>query len=499
MTVLALAPLRWLAMGFAATALAACAVGPDYQRPEAPMPAAFKELAGWKPAEPRLAASDGAWWSVFDDPLLDQLERQIDISNQTLKASEAAYREASAVVGEARAGYFPALTIAGSGQRTGQPVGGGASGSGGRVVQNQFNLTPTASWEPDIWGRIRRTVESDVANAQASAADLAAARLSAQTQLAADYFQLRVDEELKRVLDTAVEADRASLEITRNQYNAGVAAQTDVITAQTQLEGTQAQAIAIGVQRAQLEHAIAVLVGKPPAEFSIAPASLAAAVPVMPPGVPSTLLERRPDIAGAERAVAAANAQIGVAESAYFPTITLTASYGFASSQLVNLLSAANSIWSFGANVTATLFDAGLRSAQVDAARAAYDQSVANYRQSVLTGFQQVEDELAALRILAEQAQVEEAAVGHAREAVRLTLNQYQAGTVAYTSVVVAQTTALSDEEAALNIQASRLAASVTLIQALGGGWSETQLPTVSQVESGEPWWEMRQTTGGGK
>lgn len=478
-------PFLPLALTGVLTILSACTVGPDYQRPAAAVPASYKELAGWKPAQPRLAASGTAWWSIYDDATLDGLEKQIDISNQTLKASEAAYREASALVREARAGYFPTVTIGASGQRSGQSSRSGNGFAGGPRVQNAFDLAPTVSWEPDLWGRIRRTVESNVANAQASAADLAAARLSAQAQLAIDYFELRVTDELKGVLDRTIAAYQKTLRIIRNQYNAGFVAQTDVITAETQLEGTQSQEIALGVQRAQLEHAIAVLIGKPPAEFSLAPKPLAAAVPVLPPGLPSTLLERRPDIAAAERSAAAANAQIGVAESAYFPTITLSASYGFASSELSTLLHAANTVWSFGGTLSETAFDGGLRGAQVAAARATYDQSVANYRQTVLAGFQQVEDELAALRILGAQAKVENAAVKSAEEAVRLTLNQYEAGTVAYTNVVVAQATALTAEEAVLNILQSRLTASVTLVEAIGGGWAAGQLPDAAQAESG--------------
>lgn len=472
-----------LCAGLCLGLLAACTVGPNYRRPTAPVPASYKELEGWQPAHPRPAASGTAWWSIYDDPLLDGLERQIDISNETLKASAAAFREASAVAAEARAGYSPSVAIDATAQRASQGVSSASAGrGGGRVTQNQFDLTPSASWEPDLWGRIRRTVENAVANAQASAADLAAARLSAEAQLAADYLQLRVDDALKGVLDATIAAYQRSLDITRNQYNAGVVAQTDVITAETQLQGAQAQAINIGVQRALLEHAIAVLIGKPPSQFSIAPVPLKASVPVMPPGVPSTLLERRPDIAAAERAVAAANAEIGVAESAYFPTLTLTASFGFASTQLASLFEASNSAWSLGGDVSETLFDGGLRGAQLAAARAAYDQSVADYRQTVLAGFQQVEDELATLRILAHEAAVEAAAAASAEAAVRLTLNQYQAGTVAYTSVVVAQATALGDRETELNILASRLTASVTLVEALGGGWTAEQLPRAGTI-----------------
>ncbi|HLI12318.1 MAG TPA: efflux transporter outer membrane subunit [Alphaproteobacteria bacterium] len=473
--------------------LAACTVGPDYHRAPVIIPAAYKEQDGWKPSHPQDMVNRGPWWSIYDDPVLDGLERQVAISNQNLKASEAAYREARAVVQAARAGFFPVVSFNTSVQRLqrqGSSSGGFVSSNGtvtqGRSAssgQTQFNLSPGATWDLDVWGRIRRTVESDVASAQVSAADLVSARLSAQALLATDYFELRAADELKRLLDDAVVAYTQSLQITQNQYKAGVASRADVVTAETQLKNTQAQAINVGVQRAQLEHAIAVLIGKPASSFSLAPAPLATEVPVVPPGVPSTLLERRPDIAAAERQMAAANAQIGVAIAAFYPDITLSASYSATASTFAGLFQAANGIWAFGPSLAQTLLDGGLRSAQVEEARATYDQTVANYRETVLTGFQQVEDELAALRILEQQAAVQADAVRSAREAERLTLNQYRAGTVAYTSVIVAQTTALADEQTALAIRQNRLVASVALIEALGGGWDASQLPTRDQVE----------------
>jgi NodT family efflux transporter outer membrane factor (OMF) lipoprotein len=458
--------------------LAACAVGPDYQRPPAPVPATYKE-EGWKAAEPKDAGNRGDWWAIYGDPVLDGLERQIEISNQTLKSAAAAYRQARAVVAQAEAGYYPTVAVTGSGTRSGQ--GSKRSGSASAI-----DLTADASWSVDLWGRIRRTVEADVANAQASAADLAAARLSAQTQLATLYFELRAADELRRLLDASVSAFAQSLQITRNRFAVGVAAETDVVTAETQLEQTRSQAIAVGVQRAQFEHAIATLTGQSASEFALAPAPLALAVPVAPTGVPSALLERRPDIAAAERLMASANAQIGAAEAAFYPDLTLTASYGFASSGLAKLLRASNALWSLGGQLVQTVFDAGLRSAQLDAAKAVYDETVANYRQTVLTGFQQVEDELAALAILAQQAEVEARTVRLAREAERLTLNQYQQGTVAYTAVITAQTTRLNAEQTALAITQSRFIASVALVQALGGDWSAAQLPSADQVTSGE-------------
>jgi NodT family efflux transporter outer membrane factor (OMF) lipoprotein len=363
--------MRQILVSALALALAACTVGPDYERPPAPTSAAFKELDGWKPATPREAASDENWWSIYQDPVLNDLESQIDVSNQTLKASEAAYREATAVVDEARAQAYPTAAIAAGAQRSAVTGSGGRGGSAGQqIVQNQFTLGPSVSWEPDIWGRIRRTVESDVSNAQASAADVAAARLLAQSTLASDYLELRVLDEQRTVLQNSVVAFQKTLDITKNQYAAGVAAQTDVITAQTQLQNTQAQLINVGVQRAVFEHAIAVLTGKPPSELTIASAKFTRDIPVVPAGVPSALLERRPDVAAAERTMQATNALIGVAVAAYYPDVTLTASASFTSNMLQNLLSLSNSAWSIAAQANETVFDAGLRRAQVAAARA---------------------------------------------------------------------------------------------------------------------------------
>jgi NodT family efflux transporter outer membrane factor (OMF) lipoprotein len=472
-------------------AVAGCEVGPDYQKPSAPTPAAFKEQAGWKPSEPQDAVDRGPWWSVYKDPVLDDLEQQVAISNQTLKESEAAYRQARAAVDAARASYFP--TIDGTGSFTRSHSGGGSrssnstalatSGFGGASTANSVSVSASASWEPDIWGKISRTVEGDIATAQASAADLASARLSAQATLAMDYFELRYQEALKQLLETTVKDYTQSLQITQNQYNVGVAAKADVLSARTQLINAQAEEINSGVLRATLEHAIAVLIGKAPADFDLKSAPFPSQVPVVPAGLPSELLERRPDIAAAERQMAAANAQIGVAISAYFPNLTLSASDGFSGSSFSHLFSSPNNVWSLGASLADSIFDAGLRSAQVEQARATFDQNVAIYRQTVLSGFQQVEDELATLRILAQQSVVEEDAVNTAREAERLTLNQYKAGTVPYSSVITAQATALQTEQTQLGVSENRLVASVTLIEAIGGGWNAAKLPNDSQVE----------------
>lgn len=484
----------WVAVcvGLSMALLCACTVGPDYRRPSAPVPALYKE-AGWKVGEPLDAIDRGAWWSVYNDPVLDALEREIDISNQNLQAAEAAFRQAEWIVAQARAGFFPTATVNASAQRSRgggaagagtTPVGGG--GSGGRIT-NFFSTSTAASWTPDLWGRIRRTVEGDVANAQASAGDLASARLAAQGALAGDYLQLRVADELRRLLEATAKAYSESLRITRNQYTAGIADQSAVAQAETQLRSTEAQAIAVGVTRAQLEHAIAVLIGKPPAALSIVPTNAVTEVPAIPAGLPSALLERRPDIAAAERVMAAANAQIGVAEAAFYPTITLSADYGVMALQIAKLFADQARFWAFGSQLAQTVFDAGARRAVVEEARAAFDRTVANYRQTVLTAFQQVEDQLAALRILAEQAEVEAAAVSSAREAERIINNQWLAGTVAYTSVVVAQATALANEETALNIRQNRLVASAALVQALGGGWDASQLPGRERIEEEAP------------
>ena len=480
---------RLLAAAALVAILAACTVGPDYVRPTVVAPAAYKEIAGWKLGQPRDAADRGAWWAVYQDAVLDGLARQVEVSNQNLKASEAAYRAAVAVVQQAQAALFPTITFNGSTTRS-KASGGSGSGSaargGGPMAISLYELTLGTTWDINVWGRIRRTIESDVANAQASAGDLASARLSAQAALATAYFQLRVEDELKDLLEDAADGYARSLEITRNKYTAGTAARSDVAQAETQLEATQAQAINVGVQRAQLEHSIAVLIGKPPADFAIAPVKRSISeMPVVPPGMPSALLERRPDIAAAERRVAAANAQIGVAIAAYYPDLTLSASYGYLSNKLANLIQASNNLWSLGPQLAETVLDWGARSAQVNAARASYDQSVATYRQTVLAAFQQVEDELAALRILAEQAKAQAVAVKSAKEAERLIFNQYKAGTIDYTSVVTAQVAALSNEEAELTIRQNRLVASVTLIEALGGGWAASQLPTGGEVNPG--------------
>lgn len=468
------------AIAGAAMLPAACTLGPNYARPAVEAPAAYKEAQGWKPAQPRDNEPRGNWWSVFNDPQLDALASQVEVSNQTIKAAEARVREARALTQQAQAALFPIVTANASATRSGGRGGTGSNvdnaGGQGGGPRNNFNVALDVNWELDLWGRVRRTIEAGEATAQASVADLEAAKLSAQAQLAEDYFLLRVQDAQIRLLNDTVDAYQKSLKLTQNQYAVGVAARADVAQAETQLKSTQAQALDAGVQRAQLEHAIAVLLGKPPADFSIAAEAVATTFPPIPPGLPSELLERRPDIAAAERRAAAANAQVGVAEAAFFPSLTLSATGGFQSSVLSQLFSLPSRYWSLGPALAQTIFDAGLRRAQTAQAMATYDENVASYRQTVLAGFQEVEDNLAALRILEQEALVQDEAVKSARESLTITLNQYRAGTANYLAVVVAQATALSNERAALAILARRQTASVTLIKALGGGWDAAQL-----------------------
>lgn len=469
-------------MGWAACAAAAlfgCSVGPNYVRPTAESPSAYKEAIPWKPAEPRDQEPRGNWWEVFKDPKLDALMAPVEVSDQTIKAAEARVRAARALTQQARAALFPLVSASASASRSSSRGASGSSvnstGQGGGP-RNDYNVALNVSWEVDLWGRIRRTVEASEASAQASVADLESAKLSAQALLAEDYFLLRVQDAQIRLLNDTVDAYQRSLQLTRNQYAVGVAARADVAQAETQLKSTQAQAIDAGVQRAQLEHAIAVLLGKAPADFSVAAESVPTEFPPIPPGLPSELLERRPDIAAAERRAAAANAQIGVAEAAFFPSLTLSATGGFQSSVLSQLFSLPSRYWSLGSALAQTIFDAGLRRAQTAQAIATYDENVANYRQTVLNGFQEVEDNLAALRILEQEASVQDEAVKSARESLAITLNQYRAGTANYLAVVVVQATALANERTALAIQSRRLFASVALIKALGGGWNAAAL-----------------------
>jgi NodT family efflux transporter outer membrane factor (OMF) lipoprotein len=480
-----------------AIALSGCMVGPDYKRPDAPVPVAFKEAppAGWKVGTPMDAIDKGAWWSIYNDPELDRLEREVDVSNQTLAQAVAAYAEAKAIVQQERGQLFPTISITPGvtlENQSGSVSSGGlinSSSISGKGVRTNYSLESNASWDVDVWGRIRRTIESDVASAQASAADVANARLSAQATLATDYFLLRSSDSLQKLLDDTVKQYTRSLQITQNQYAAGTAAKSDVLTAQTLLQTTQAQAINVGVARAQYEHAIAVLTGHPPADLTIAPGTLATTIPQIPTTVPAALLERRPDISAAERAMQQQNALIGAAIAAFYPDISLTALYGYTGNPIGSLIKTANKVWSLGGTAAETVFDGGIRSGEVASARAVYDQSVANYRQVVLTAFQGVEDNLSGLRILQDQAGAQDAAVASARQAAQIAMNEYLAGTQAYTTVITAQTTALSDEEGALSIRQTRLTDSVALIEALGGGWDTTQLPDPDKLRDTSIFW----------
>lgn len=451
-------------------ALAGCAVGPDYRRPQVETPAAYKEAQGWKKAEPQDQAPRGAWWEMYGDPQLNALEQQVALSNQNIRIAEAQYRQALALLGAARAGYFPTLS-AGLAANRGQAAAASATNLSAAPVGNTDRLSLSASWEADVWGRIGRGVESNQASAEASAADLQAALLSAQATLAQSYLQLRVNDTEQQLLERTVAAYEKALQITVNRYQAGVAGRLDVAQAETQLKSAQAQAIDLGVQRTQLEHAIALLVGKAPAEFNLEANGHLASVPDIPLGVPSELLERRPDIAAAERRAAAANARIGVAQAAFFPALTLAGSAGYQASGFASLIALPNRFWSLGPALAATLFDGGARSAQKEQAIAAFDSSVATYRQTVLAGFQEVEDNLSALRILAEEARVQQTAAKSAAESVTLANNQYLAGTVSYLNVVSAQAASLGADKSALDIAGRRLVASVTLLKALGGDW----------------------------
>lgn len=447
--------------------LSGCAIGPNYRRPAIEVSASYKEEKDWKPSEPNDAISRGVWWSIFIDPQLDQLESQIDISNQNVKAAAAAVEEAQALVQEAQAGFWPTLAANFGRQRSRTRLGD---------VQTTNSAGITGSWNIDIWGQIRRSTESNKASAQASAAALAAVRLSAQGQLATDYFQLRAQDQLQSLLNDTVQAQEKSLKIAESRFRFGVAAKGDLVSAQTQLLTSQAQQVNAGIQRAILEHAIAVLIGQSPSTFSLTNAAMRTDVPTIPPGLPSALLERRPDIAEAERKVAAANAQIGVARAAFFPTLTLSGSDDFSGGSISKLIRASNRVWAFGPSLAQTLFAGGLHRAQARAASAAFDLSVDSYRQTVLTGIQQVEDQIATLRLLGKQSALEDAVVKAAQEAEGLILNQYKAGTVPYSSVISAQTTTLSSRETALTVLLDRLTASVSMIEALGGGWEASQL-----------------------
>jgi len=458
--------------------LAGCTVGPNYKRPAAEVPPVYKEVGDWKPAQPNDQSLRGNWWEIFQDSQLNDLEAQVNVSNQNLKAAEAQYTQARALVRYQRADFFPTITAGASANRNQfsknrQPHSPQFNGVSFTDLQIPFEL----SYQVDVWGRVRRTVESYREQAQASAADLAAVNLSTHAQLALDYFQARTLDAEEQLLNSTVTEYEQALQLIENRFAGGLASDLEVEQARTQLETTRAQAIDVGVARAQYEHAVAVLVGKPPASFSLPPLPLTAPPPPIPVGLPSDLLERRPDIAAAERLMASANAQIGVAKAAYYPLVNLAAAGGFESGSITTLISGPSILWSVGPSAVVTLLDFGRRRAASDQAVAAYDQAVANYRQTVLTGFQQVEDNVAALRILEHEAQVQNAAVDAAQKYLTLANTRYTGGVTSYLEVTTAQSAALSDEVTAVNILGRRMVDAVTLVQALGGGWDRSSLP----------------------
>ncbi|HAT30104.1 MAG TPA: RND transporter [Janthinobacterium sp.] len=469
-------PRRALALAACACLASGCAVGPAYQRPTTPAPAQYKEAQGWAPAAPADSLERGPWWTLFGDPVLNQLAAGVEVSNQNVAAAAAAYEQARALVRGQRAALFPSLSLSGGATRSG--AGGGANNSannannsGGGGAATNYRAALGASWEPDIWGRLRAGVDGAAAGAQASAADLAAARLSAQGELATDYFSLRQsDAQLALLADTVAGYQRV-LAITQNRFDAGIAAKSDLLQAQTQLANAQIGSLTAARSRARFEHAIAVLLGKTPAEFTLPVLAWQPRVPAIPPGLPSTLVQRRPDIAAAERRVAVANEQIGIARAAYFPSLSLTGSYGASASRVGDLLNASNSLWSLGLSAAQTLFDAGATAAKVAGARAARDAAIAHYRQTVLSAFGEVEDQLSATHVLAQQQDLHRQAARAADQVQAQLLNRYRAGQVVYSDVVAAQVTALSARQALIQAQADSQTTAVALIQALGGGW----------------------------
>ena len=483
-------------------ALGGCTVGPPYHRPGTDAPQAYKELTaaqfkdtdGWKVAVPQDAAIRGKWWELFGDPQLNALEEQVKTSNQTVAAAYASFMQARALVRQAQAQYWPTLTVGAGVTRSRQPaLSAGSTGSSaagpaagaGAFTGNEFSLPFDASWTPDLWGKVRNLVKGNIAAAQASAADLVNAQLTAEAELAVDYFQLRSQDQLIALTNATIKADSESLDYNRAQFETGIGSDEAVAQAQVQLQTTQAQGTNLGIARAQFEHAIAVLVGKPASTFSVTATTAAVQPPAVPLGVPSQLLERRPDVAADERLMAQANAQIGVAEAAYFPSLTLSASAGFESNTASNWLTWPARFWSVGPSLSETIFDGGLRSATVAQFRAAYDQAVATYRQTVLTAFQQVEDNLASLRILSKELREQDLAVSFAQRFLNLATDRYKLGLDPYLDVITAQTSLFSNQQTAVTLRLQQLTASVQLIEGLGGGWDSSQLPTSGDIRAG--------------
>lgn len=473
-----------LALALAA-ALAGCAVGPRYEQPTTALPANWKEMQtaeGWMPAAPADALDRGEWWKLFGDTTLDDLAGRVQVSNQNIAAAVANYSQAQALVRGERAALFPSVAFDGSGKRTGT-VGGNSTSS----PSNAFSASLGASWTPDVWGRLREAVSSAQASAQASEADLAAARLSAVGDLATNYFSLREADAEIVLLDETIQGYQRAFDITSNRYAAGIAAQTDVLQAQTQLVNAKADRVGLQRTRATYEHAIATLLGVAPADFSLPAAQWTPNVPGVPTGVPSTLLQRRPDIAAAERTVASANSQIGIARAAYFPSINLTASVGSNASRVKDLFGSANSLWSLGLSVAQVVFDAGAIAANVDSAKAGYESSVARYRQTVLAAFQAVEDQLTASATLAQQEGLRREASAAADKTEQQLLNRYRAGQVSYTDVVTAQAAALSARRTLVQLQVNRQTTAIALIQAMGGGWQAGWMGSSAGAQPADP------------
>jgi NodT family efflux transporter outer membrane factor (OMF) lipoprotein len=467
----------------AGLALAACGAGPAYKLPAVQAPPAYKENAAagsrqWKTANPSDGVLRGNWWEMFDDPQLNKLEQMVTVSNQNVKRAEASFREARSLVALNRANYLPSLGSQPAITSSFASSNAGPQRPGGGTVTSLLSMPFSVSWEPDFWGRLRLALANATANAQASAADLENMKLSMQAELASDYFQMEAIDMEQKLLKDTIGAYEKALKLTESRFNNGVASKADVAQAQAQLSSTRAQLTDLGVSRAQLEHAIAVLAGQPPSAFSLPAGEIRSAPPNIPAGLPSQLLERRPDIAASERLVAAANAQIGLAKVAFYPTLSLAANGGAEGSSFANWLTWPSRFWSLGPNMTATLLDFGRRKAGEQQAGAAYDATVASYRQTVLGAFQEVEDNLAALRLLAEEAVQQDDAVKAAEESLRLELDRYKGGTASYLDVITAQTIALTNERSAVQILGRRMTAAVQLIAALGGGWDSSQLPS---------------------
>ncbi|HYL46492.1 MAG TPA: efflux transporter outer membrane subunit [Candidatus Limnocylindrales bacterium] len=457
--------------------LSGCTVGPKYVRPTSDVPSDFKEAGNWKPAQPNDEFTKGTWWKIYQDPQLDALEDQISVSNQTLKISQAQFAEARAAVKISRAGFFPTVTGGLSATHYSQSLNRPFLST--KTSYQDYVLPVDVSYEPDVWGRVRRTVEASRSEAQASAADLANVELSIRAELAFDYFTLRGLDAQKALLDSTVISYQKALDLTTTRYKGGLASAVDVAQAQTQLETTRALAIDVGVSRAAFEHAIAVLIGKPASEFSLPPMPLATPPPGIPPELPSELLERRPDIAAAERRVQEANAQIGIAKAAYFPLFSLTGTGGLESAAISTLIQGPSAFWTLGGAAAQTIFEAGARRGALNQAYALRNQAVATYQQTILTAFQEVEDNLAALRILQDEAHTEDAAVAAAQHSLALSITRYKGGIANYLEVTTAQSAALADEVTSVNILTRRMTSSVQLVKALGGGWNVSQIPRV--------------------